>query len=203
MSNAITASQALEQLKEGHNRYLMGCGGHVHTDAMRRQETSANGQHPFAAIVGCSDSRVPVEVLFDQGIGDLFVVRVPGNVCNADEIGAVEYGVEHLETPLCVMLGHTQCGAVTSVVNGAELHGHLANLVKDIHVAAAKAREDHPDLTGSALVEAATRINVAHSMANLIGNSPVVKERVEKRLLHVVGAIYDLASGAIEWCCKA
>lgn len=203
MSDAVTAQDALQLLKEGNARFLAGCGGRIHSDGVRRQETSSGGQHPFATIIGCSDSRVPIEVLFDQGIGDLFVVRVPGNVCNSDEIGAVEYGVGHLQTPLCVVLGHTQCGAVTGVVGGAEMHGHLANLVKEIYRAADQVRRDHPELTGSALIEETTRANVVRAMESLVEKSPIVREQVAQGLLHLVGAIYDLASGEIDWAFTA
>lgn len=199
MNEAITATQALTLLKEGHNRHLTGAGGRVHTDAMRRHETSAYGQHPFATILSCSDSRVPVEVIFDQGIGDLFVVRVPGNVCNPDEIGAIEYGVDHLETPLCVVLGHTCCGAVTGVVTGAELHGHLAQLLKKLTETAAGTRQKHPDATRDALVEACVRANVADSIDTLLQNSNIVRKRVENHSLQLIGAIYDISSGLIDW----
>lgn len=200
MSMSFTASQALARLKEGHSRYLMGCGGRVHTDSMRRKETSEHGQHPFAVVLGCSDSRVPVEVIFDQGIGDLFVVRVPGNVCNPDEIGAIEYGVEHLKAPLCVVLGHTQCGAVTGVVTGAAMEGHLANLVECIRPVAERVRQEHPELGGAQLIEMTARANVCRSIEGLLSASSAVRERVERGELQVVGAIYDLATGAIEWC---
>ncbi len=200
MSLKLTAPQALDRLKEGHRRYLTGCGGHLHTDAMRRKETSEFGQRPFASILGCSDSRVPVEVIFDQGIGDLFVVRVPGNVCNPDEIGALEYGIGHLETPLCVVLGHTQCGAVTSVVTGSHLEGHLAGLLECIKPVVDGARKENPAMANQTLVEVAARENVRRSIKTLVADSPVVKERVERGALEVVGAIYDVSTGEIEWC---
>lgn len=199
MSMGVTASQALARLKEGHGRYLMGCGGHVHTDAARRKETCEGGQHPFAVILGCSDSRVPVEIIFDQGVGDLFVVRVPGNVCNPDEIGAIEYGVEHLKAPLCVVFGHTQCGAVTAVTTGAAMEGHLASLVECIRPVAECVRREHPELSGAQLIEMTARANVERSIESLLAASPIVRERIERGELQVVGAIYDLATGAIEW----
>ena len=100
---SVTWEEALSRLKEGNARFVGGRGEHPRADALRRTETAEKGQHPFTAVVGCSDSRAPVEIIFDQGIGDVFVVRVPGNVCNGDEIGAVEYAVEHLDVPLCVV----------------------------------------------------------------------------------------------------
>lgn len=157
------------------------------------------GQHPWAAIIGCSDSRVPVEVIFDQGIGDLFVVRVPGNVCNGDEIAAVEYAVEHLGTPLCVVLGHTRCGAVTSVVSGSALDGHLAQLVRKINGAAEDARRENPALTGDGLVDAAARHNVRRGIAGLTRESTLIAARVQSGALAIAGAIYGLATGQIDW----
>jgi carbonic anhydrase len=193
-----TPEAAWALLIEGHARYLSGRSAHPHANAARRQETSG-GQHPVATVVGCSDSRVPVEIIFDQGIGDLFVVRVPGNVCNADEVGAVEYGVGHLGTPLCVVLGHTRCGAVTAVVEGKGLHGHLGALVHNIYRAAERTGDEHPNLEGTALVEATARANVQESIHCLLEGSPIVRARVHQGNLKVVGAIYDVASGGVEW----
>ncbi|MCX5768688.1 MAG: hypothetical protein NTZ09_00225 [Candidatus Hydrogenedentes bacterium] len=157
------------------------------------------GQHPFAAVVSCSDSRVPVELIFDQGIGDLFVVRVAGNVCNGDEIASIEYAVEHLGTPLCLVLGHTRCGAVTTVVSGAVLDGHLAQLVQKINDAADDAWREDPSLSGDALVDAAARCNVRRGMADLVQESHIISARVDSGALQIAGAIYNLATGAVDW----
>ena len=111
-ASGISADEALRLLKEGNSRYVDGKPQHPRQDRARRALTAAQGQHPLAAVLTCSDSRVPAEIIFDQGIGDLFVVRVAGNVAATDEIGSIEYAVDHLATPLVVVLGHTQCGAV-------------------------------------------------------------------------------------------
>ncbi len=195
----MTADEALDRLKEGNARFVEGQSTHPHVDATRRQQTAAGGQHPFATVVTCSDSRVPVEILFDQGIGDVFVVRVPGNVCNADEIGAVEYGVEHLETPLCVILGHTQCGAVTGVVKNAPLHGNLASLVSNIRHALVKTRKENPDLDEDGLIEPTARANVQQSIDDLMRGSPAVRELTNQGTVKIVGAMYDLAAGRVAW----
>lgn len=198
-TSAVTPGEALARLKEGNARFADGRGIHPNADAARRQETTAEGQHPVATVVSCSDSRVPVEILFDQGIGDVFVVRVPGNVCNADEIGAVEYGVEHLNTPLCVILGHTRCGAVTGVVMGEALHGNLASLVTNIRNAAVKARKQNPTLDDAALVEPTARANVQQSIDDLLRGSPSVRELSRQGSVKIIGAMYDIATGRVEW----
>jgi len=196
---SVTWEEALSRLKEGNARFIAGRCEHPHADGLRRSETAEKGQHPFAAVVGCSDSRTPVEIIFDQGIGDVFVVRVPGNVCNGDEIGAVEYAVEHLGVPLCAVLGHTRCGAVISVVTGAPLTGHLARLVANIRLSIPRARKEHPSADEQDLIEAVVRTNVRQSIADLSQGSPLLRERAEEGTLKVMGAVYDVASGAVQW----
>ena len=201
MSHApsVTWQEALSRLKEGNARYVAGRCEHPHADGARRSETAELGQHPFAAIVGCSDSRAPVEIILDQGIGDVFVARVPGNVCNGDEIGAVEYAVEHLSVPLCIVLGHTRCGAVISVATGAPLEGHLAHLLANIRYSVARARKENPSADDQQLIEMTVHTNVQRSIADLIQGSPLVRERVAQGTLKVMGAVYDVASGAVQW----
>jgi carbonic anhydrase len=195
----IGAPEAFARLKAGHHRFLHGRCEHPHCNSGRRTAVYVGGQRPWAAIIGCSDSRVPVEVIFDQGIGDLFVVRVAGNVCNGDQIASVEYAVEHLGVPLCVVLGHTRCGAVTAVVRGAALGGHLAKLVRKINLAAADARQEDQSLSEDELVDAAARHNVRRGMAELTRESAPIAARVQSGALEIAGAIYDLATGQIDW----
>ena len=128
----LTSEQALNKLKEGNKRYVAGNSRYANLDQSRRDLTSTKGQHPFATIIGCSDSRAPIEHIFDVGIGEIFTIRVAGNVCDVDEAGSIEYGVDHLSTPLFVVLGHTSCGAVTAVAQSAELHGNIPALVDNI-----------------------------------------------------------------------
>jgi carbonic anhydrase len=196
---SVLPEESLSRLKEGNARYVAGRGERPRADAARRRETAQEGQHPFAAVLSCSDSRAPVEILFDQGIGDLFVVRVPGNVCNADEIAGIEYGMDHLHTPLCVVLGHTHCGAVTSVVTGAPLHGNVAHLVGNIRYAAVQARKETPSAPEEVLIEAAVRANILQSIGDLLRGSPMIRERVDQGMAKVIGAVYDIASGAVQW----
>jgi len=194
-----TPDQALDQLKTGNTLFSAGRNTFPRLDQARRDLTSTKGQHPFVTVIACSDSRVPVESIFDQGIGDVFVIRVAGNVCGVDEVGSIEYGVEHLNTPLIVVLGHTNCGAVTAAVTGAELHGSILSLVDKIKPAVEKTKHDHPDLNGPALASEAVKANVWQSIDDLFKTSPAVRERVKDGRVMVVGAVYDIATGRVEW----
>lgn len=194
-----SADQAFAWLQEGNARFANGAPKNPNTDPARLQATFTNGQRPFATILACSDSRVPVERLFDRGFGDLFVVRVAGNVCDNDEAGSIEYAVGHLETPLLVVLGHRECGAVNAVVTGAEVHGCIPQLVDNIEPAAKRAQSAHPNLTGKALVPDAIEENVWQSIEDLCAASPSTRERVKVGKLRIEGAIYDLESGAVRW----
>jgi carbonic anhydrase len=197
--SGLSADDSLRLLKEGHARYLAGKPRHPHQGRERRALTSAQGQHPLAAVLTCSDSRVPPEIIFDQGIGDIFIVRVAGNVAAPDEVGSIEYAVDHLATPLVVVLGHTQCGAVSAVVDDAKLPPNLAALVEPIKPAVAKAREDNPGAAKDALLAAAIRDNVWQAIADLLQQSPMVREKVREGKLKVLGALYDLDTGQVQW----
>ena len=198
-SSPITSEQALQKLVEGNTRFVEDKCTYSNVSAERRADTAKNGQHPFASVVSCSDSRVPVELLLDQGIGDIFVIRVAGNVCNVDETGSVEYGVDHLGTPVLVVLGHTKCGAVTAVSDGAKLHGNIPALVHGIIPAVKTAKKSHPDAKGNALVAAAIEANVWQSIQDLLKKSPVVLKRVQDGKLKIVGAVYNLEDGHVNW----
>jgi carbonic anhydrase len=195
----IGSDDALRKLEEGNKRYLDGKNTFFHIGADRRGETAKDGQHPFATVVSCSDSRLPVEILFDQGIGDVFVIRVAGNVCNVDEVGSAEYGADHLGTPVLVVLGHTKCGAVTAVAKGAELHGNIHALVHGIFPAVEQAKKDNPQAEGDALVAASIKANVWQSIEDLLTKSPLILKRVQDGKLKIVGAIYNIENGSVEW----
>lgn len=194
-----TPDEALKRLQEGNARYAAGKSTHPRADNARRAATVAEGQHPIVSVLGCSDSRAPVEMIFDQGIGDVFVVRVAGNICDVDEVASVEYGVGHLHTPLVVVLGHTLCGAVTAVIMKDEVHGNIPLLVENIGPAAEKARKANPKSTGKDLVPAAIKMNVWQSIEDMYTRSPTVRDAVKGGQAKVVGAVYDLKSGQIEW----
>lgn len=194
-----TSNEALSELRDGNRRYVAGRARHPHADPARRRETFIRGQHPMAIVVACADSRVPVEIIFDVGVGDMFVIRVAGNVCATDETGSIEYAVEHLGTPLVIVLGHRDCGAVTAVVKGARELGSVPALVSHIQPAVDHVRRTQPKLSGDELIAAAVRQNVWHSIEDLFEHSEAARARVADGRLRVVGAIYDIHSGMIDW----
>ena len=189
---------AMEKLTQGNRRYVSGAPAKTHLDGARRVETATGGQHPVATILGCSDSRVPIEAIFDQGIGDVFPVRVAGNVCGTDELGTVEYGVDHLETPLLVVLGHTKCGAVTAAATGAAVHGSIPALIQSIQPAVAKANASGT-LRGDPLVAACVTENIWNAIEQILTRSRAVQERAKAGKVKVVGAMYDITEGTVQW----
>jgi carbonic anhydrase len=187
-----TAEQAMERLMAGNKRYVASKQTHPHQTRERCVELSA-GQYPFAVILGCADSRVPPEVIFDQGLGDLFVIRVAGNVLDDIVVGSVEYAAAHLHTPLIVVLGHARCGAVGATVAGGELEGHLPSLAEAIQPAVDQVK----DLPGD-LVDNAVRANARMVAEQLRSSQPVLSELVNAGALKIVAARYDLDTGVVE-----
>lgn len=194
-----TADGVLKRLQEGNERYLTGKSLHRRFDPERRKETATNGQTPFTTVLGCSDSRVPPEVVFDQGFSDVFVIRVAGNVCGESELASAEYGTKYLGTQLLVVLGHSNCGAVAGTLAGKELSGSLPKLVAMIKPAVDKAAKAHPELKGDALLDAAVETNVHQSMEQLLKGSSVLRELVKTHKLKIVGAIRDLKTGKVRF----
>lgn len=194
--SGITAEESLEKLLQGNKRYVAGKSLHPNNSAKRRTQV-ATGQHPFAIIVSCSDSRVPPEVLFDQGLGDLFVIRSAGHVVDDFALGSIEYAVEHLGSKLIVVLGHERCGAVDATVKGGEAPGHVKNVVEAIRPAVAKARGKHGDVLCNAV-----KSNVKMTAEKIRGSGPILAEPIGDGLLKIVGAYYDLDSGAVEMTYK-
>lgn len=183
----------IELLKEGNRRYVAGQMLHPHEDFERRKEV-CNGQKPFAVIVGCSDSRVPPQVIFDQGIGDLFIIRVAGNIVDDVALGSIEYAVEHLGTQLVVVLGHSKCGAVIATAQGGEPHGHICSIANMIMPAVEKAKTQKGDL-----VENAIRNNIDMVVDTIKNSEPVMAKSVKEGKVKVIGAYYDLDSGVVEF----
>ena len=195
----VSPDQALQMLKDGNAAYVAGRARHLNADSKRRELTTVNGQHPFVSILSCSDSRAPVSVIFGAGIGDIFTVRVAGNVAATDEIGSLEYAVEHLGTRLVVVLGHTHCGAVSAVVKGARYDGNIDPLVAHIAPAVARVKAQHPGLTGDALLEGAIKANVWNSIEDALKKSAILREKVKSGSVKIVGAVYHIDSGKVEW----
>lgn len=193
-TDGITGEQALEKLMDGNSRFVSGNSTHPNQSEERLAEL-ISGQHPFAVIVGCSDSRIPPELIFDQGFGDLFVIRTAGQVQDNVTIASIEYAVEHLGVPLVLVLGHDRCGAVTAAANGGEVEGHLDSLVDYIAPAVEEAEEsgDETELLNNSIDN-----NVYNIRDELMQSEPVLSEKVEMGELLIVGARYHLDSGEVE-----
>lgn len=190
----IFPEESLARLKEGNKRFVTGKSSKPRQDFSRIKEVS-EGQYPFATIVGCSDSRVPNEIIFDQGLGDLFIVRTAGQVSSYASWGSIEFAEEILGTKLIVVLGHTKCGAVNAAVSLPEVPGHIITLINAIKPAVEKAKKKEP----SSLLDAAIRENIAMQVEQLKGLEPVLAKRVREGSIKIIGALYDLNSGEIEF----
>jgi carbonic anhydrase len=188
----LNPEQALMRLKSGNARYVTGQCVHPNQDDLARVNV-AKGQKPFAIVVGCADSRVPPEIVFDQGVGDLFVLRVAGNLADNAVIGSIEYAVEHLGSKLLVVLSHERCGAVKATLDGAAAEGHLGALLEAIRPAVAKVRGK-----GGDELDNAVRVNAKLIAEELRSSKPILEEKVKAKKLKVVAARYDLDSGVVE-----
>ncbi|EFL50494.1 carbonic anhydrase [Solidesulfovibrio fructosivorans JJ]] len=195
----LTSDEALAKLKEGNDRYVAKASVAPRRDAARRHETATGGQHPFATVLACSDSRVPVEVVFDQGVGDIFVVRVAGNVAATDEIGTMEYGAEHLGVPLIVVMGHTKCGAVSAVVKNEPVTENIGKLVAPIVPAVKSVKARFATANTDELIAKSIEANVWQAISDIYAKSPLIKKMAAAGKVKVVGALYDIDSGEVHW----
>jgi carbonic anhydrase len=187
-----SAEQALRALLDGNRAFVAGAASCPRQSPARRNDVAA-AQHPIAVVVGCADSRVPPEAIFGQGIGDLFVIRVAGNVIDDAVLGSIEYAVEHLGAPLVIVLGHARCGAVEAALSPEPAHAHVEALVRRIRAAIAEAGSKPGDALDNAV-----RANVAASVREVRTSTPVLAPMVQKGRVKVVGARYDLETGAVE-----
>jgi carbonic anhydrase len=195
-ADEMSGDKAYEKIMEGNSRYVSGDLAKKDIGDARRKEL-AKGQHPFATVITCSDSRVPPELLFDQGLGDIFVVRVAGNVVDSIALGSIEYGVEHLHTPLLVILGHQSCGAVTAALDAeGEPEGNIGAILRKIMPAVEKAKASGKT-DRAEMLEAAIQENVRNVYGDIMHNSPVVEELVHQGKLKVVLAEYSLNTGKV------
>lgn len=198
--------QAVQMLKDGNERFVNGKSEHPHLNKERLIQAGKEdqGDHAYATIITCSDSRVPVEAIFDAGVMDIFVIRVAGNVCDTDEVGSIEYGLAHVHTPVMVLLGHTQCGAVTAVTRAINGHGHamernIPPLVDNIEPAVRQAMKKNPHAKGDDIIPLAIEENVWTGIRDLFMTSPATRELVKAGKAKVVGAIYDVSNGKVSW----
>jgi carbonic anhydrase len=199
----ISARDALDRLREGNRRFASGVRNDMLASQTRRRELAA-GQEPFAIILGCSDSRVPSEIIFDQGLGDLFVIRVAGNIVAASQVGSVEYAAEVFGTPLVVVLGHSRCGAVSATLDelmrpretqSRNLRSIVDRIRPSVEALLATELRHDPDR----LVQQAVRSNVRVSANHLRHGSEILERRIQSQTLLIVGAEYSLETGLVDF----
>jgi len=192
LQQGLAPEKALARLMEGNRRHVAHREQHPDMQVQRRRELAKTGQHPFAIVLGCADSRVPPELLFDQGLGDLFVIRDAGNVVDDAVLGSIEYAVEHLGVRLIMVLGHENCGAVSAAVAGGEAHGHIKALVDAIHPAVEESAKEPGDKIHNCVLANARRT------AKLIRESePTLKPLAASAHIQVVSADYDMYLGKV------
>ena len=200
----ISAQAALDRLREGNARFVSDVRSlDAHTSQRRRRELAA-GQEPFAIVLGCSDSRVPAEIVFDQGLGDLFVIRVAGNIVAPSQIGSVEFAAERFGTRLVVVLGHSQCGAILATLEqlarpSTEQSPNLRSIVDRIRPAVEGLLATELKHTPEALVQQAIRANIRASANQLRHGSAILEQLFQKDGLLVVGAEYSLETGIVDF----
>jgi carbonic anhydrase len=189
---SVAPAEAISKLKEGNGRYNSGNLEHPGQTTERRAEL-AKTQHPFAVILSCSDSRVPPEIVFDQGLGDLFIVRVAGNVINDEGLGSIEYAVDHLGSRLILVLGHQSCGAVKAaretIAAKGKAPGHIQSLVTAIRPAVEATAKDDLDAT--------IKANVKHVVDALRSSTPILKAKVDSGEVQMIGGYYSLETGVV------
>ena len=200
----ISAQEAIARLREGNRRFVSDDPSGITNVTQEQLSKLAAGQHPFAAIVGCSDSRVPVELVFDQGPGDLFIVRVAGNIVSTSQLGSVEFAVKEFGTPLVVALGHSGCGAVTATVEEVmrpteNLSPHVSSIVERIRPSVEPLLETDLRHDREALVRQAVRANIHAAIDDLRHGSEILERLIREEELLIVGAEFSLKTGVVDF----
>ncbi|MEO8274877.1 MAG: carbonic anhydrase [Thermoanaerobaculia bacterium] len=200
----ITAVEALDRLRDGNRRFIADVRSEAPISVQRRREELAAGQEPFAIILGCSDSRVPAEIVFDQGLGDLFVIRVAGNIVASSQIGSVEFAAARYGTRLVVVLGHSQCGAILATLEElqqptANQSRNLASIVDRVRPSIEGLLRDDQHRESGVLMSLAVRANIRASVDHLRHGSEVLEQLIATDGLLVVGAEYSLETGVVEF----
>ncbi|MEO8459190.1 MAG: carbonic anhydrase [Dokdonella sp.] len=200
----ITANDALNRLRDGNRRFVADTAGRETDTGARRRSAIADGQEPFAAILGCSDSRVPVEIVFDQGLGDLFVIRVAGNIVAPSQVGSVEFAAERFGIQLVVVLGHSKCGAILATLEQLQRPSesqsrNLSSIVDRVRPSIEGLLAPGLNHDPEELVHRAVRANIRASANHLRNGSQVIEQLIRNQGLIVVGAEYSLETGEVEF----
>ena len=198
MQNAISPTMALDLLKEGNKRFVNNLK--INRNLLQQANETSNGQHPFAVILSCIDSRTSAELIFDQGLGDVFSVRIAGNIVNEDILGSMEFGCKVAGAKIIVVLGHTKCGAIKGACDNVEL-GNLISLISKIKPAVDQemTTTKNRDSSNSTFVENVAELNVSLSVKNILLKSPILAEMVKNDEIVIVGGLHDISYGEVKF----
>lgn len=198
MQSAITPSLALELLKDGNKRFVNNLK--INRNLLQQANETSDGQHPFAVILSCIDSRTSAELIFDQGLGDVFSVRIAGNIVNEDILGSMEFGCKVAGAKIIVVLGHTKCGAVKGACDNVAL-GNLTGLISKIKPAVEQEAitSENRNSSNGVFVENVAELNVRLSVKNILLKSPIIAEMVKNGDIGIVGGIHDITSGEVKF----
>lgn len=197
--HALAPTQAVERLEAGNARFV--AGKNLSRNWPQQRAATAAGQYPFAIILSCIDSRASSEIIFDQGLGDIFNIRIAGNVLNEEILGSLEFACKIAGAKLIAVVGHSHCGAVKGACSGAQL-GHLTGLLDRIQPSVAEAKRKLPGvaMAEDRFIEQVTKLNVHHVLQQIREQSPLLRELIDSEQVGLVGGIHDLASGKVQFC---
>jgi len=198
MQNAITPSFALDLLKDGNKRFVSNLK--INRNLLQQANETSDGQHPFAVILSCIDSRTSAELIFDQGLGDVFSVRIAGNIVNEDILGSMEFGCKVAGAKIIVVLGHTKCGAVKGACDNVAL-GNLTGLISKIKPAVEQesVTAENRNSSNGVFVENVAELNVSLSVKNILLKSPIIADMVKNGDIGIVGGIHDITTGEVKF----
>ena len=194
----MDADNIIAMLKQGNQRFTSGVRKYPRQNQSRIIEI-AEGQNPIATILCCSDSRVAPEHIFDAGLGDLFIIRTAGNRCDDIGFGSIEYGVEHLETPVMIVMGHTRCGAITAAVQDVKVEGFIKSVIESVSKPVEMAKRNHPDSNEEDIINKAILLNVMQAIEQFICESDIVRRKIKQNKLKIIAAIYQVETGQVEF----
>ena len=198
MQHSISPSMALDLLKEGNKRFVNNLK--INRNLLQQANETSDGQHPFAVILSCIDSRTSAELIFDQGLGDIFSVRIAGNIVNEDILGSMEFGCKVAGAKIIIVLGHTKCGAIKGACDNVEL-GNLTSLISKIKPAVdlEKSTIKNRDSSNSSFVENVAELNVALSVETILLKSDIISEMVKNNEIGIVGGVHDISTGEVNF----
>ena len=198
LQESISPSKALQLLKEGNQRFVSNLK--INRNLLQQANETSDGQHPFAVILSCIDSRTSAELIFDQGLGDVFSVRIAGNIINEDILGSMEFGCKVAGSKIIVVLGHTKCGAVKGACDHVEM-GNLTALLTKIRPAVNDevTVKENRNSGNSIFVEKVSSINVKRTVKAIMERSPILKEMIESGQIGIVGGTHDISTGEVEF----